>query len=125
MPTMSAFELLAGRISDIRTDEGGANAPGVEKRTVFSPRRHWGDYVARHFSVKEGTAAPFHSHPWPHYMFILSGRCNATIDGTVYPLEGGCWAFVPPDVDHSLENTGEDAFEFICIVPPEGDPDAR
>ncbi|MDI9370629.1 MAG: cupin domain-containing protein [Synergistaceae bacterium] len=121
---MSDFEMLAGRISDIRTEEDGAHASGIEKRVVFSPNRHWSDYVARHFAVSEGTESPFHSHPWPHYIFILSGRCDATIDGTTYPLEGGCWAFVPPGVEHSLRNTGEGSFEFICIVPPEGDPDA-
>ncbi len=119
---MSKGTILAGRLADLPL--GAAHAPGIEKRVVFSPGNHWGDYVARHFRVDWGITTPFHSHPWPHYMFILSGRCKAMIDGTVHQLEGGCWAFVPPDVEHSFENTGDSAFEFICIVPPEGDPEA-
>ncbi|HOO86175.1 MAG TPA: cupin domain-containing protein [Synergistaceae bacterium] len=120
---MADFVLLAGKISDIRLAEDPSHASGIEKRIVFAPGKFWNDYVARHFTVKgKNSKTPFHTHDWPHYVFILSGRCNATIDGTVYPLEKGCWAHVPPNVEHFFESTGEEPLDFICIVPPKGDP---
>ena len=119
---MSEFVLHAGKITDLPVVPDPSH-DGIEKRIVFAPGRFWGEYVARHFTVGcEGTQTPFHSHNWPHYILIMSGRCNATIDGTVYPLEKGCWAFVPPNAEHNLENTGAEPLEFVCIVPPEGDP---
>ena len=124
--TMTDFVLLAGKISDIPQAEEAPHAAGIEKRVVFAPGKFWNDYVARHFSVKgKNTQTQSHTHDWPHYMLILSGRCNATIDGTVYPLGKGCWAHIPPNVEHFMENTGEEPLEFICIVPPEGDPAGR
>lgn len=119
---MSDPVLLAGKIADIPVAEDASHAAGIEKRIVFAPGRFWNDYVARHFTVKGKTTTPFHAHDWPHYVLILSGRCNATIDGTVYPLEKGCWAHVPSNVEHFFENTGDEPLEFVCIVPPKGDP---
>ena len=119
---MSDFVLFAGKISDIPVLEDTFHPAGIEKRVVFAPGKFWDEFVARHFTVNKGTTTPFHTHDWPHYILIMSGRCNATIDGTIYPLEKGCWAHVPSNVEHCMENTGDDALEFVCIVPPKGDP---
>ena len=33
----------------------------------------------------------------------------------------GSWCYIPEDIPHYFKNDGNDIFEFICIVPPEGD----
>ncbi len=119
---MSSKKPYAGKIADIPAATDVPQPEGIERRIVFAPGKFWNDYVARHFTVTKGSNTPFHAHSWPHYILVLEGNCDAKIDGTVYSLERGCWAHVPPDVEHNLTNTGEGPLAFICIVPPEGDP---
>ncbi len=95
---------------------------GTTKRVVFGPGRFWDDYVVRFFTTRSGSRTPFHSHDWPHYILILEGQVKGTIDGRTCELEGGCWAYVPPGVEHVFENVGTGDLKSICMVPKKGDP---
>lgn len=118
---MSCSKCYAGKIADIPVAEDAVHTADVEKRIIFAPGKFWNDYVVRHFTVAGKAQTPFHAHDWPHYVLVLAGKCNAKIDDMVYPLESGCWAHVPSNVEHSFTNTGEDPLAFVCIVPREGD----
>jgi quercetin dioxygenase-like cupin family protein len=119
---MTCSKCNAGKLRDIPRADDAVQPAGIERRIVFAPGKFWDDYVARYFTVEKGAQTPFHTHDWPHYILIMGGTCEAKIDGDVYRLEGGCWAHVPPGVEHNFTNTGEGPLEFVCIVPPEGDP---
>ena len=47
-------------------------------------------------------------------------RSRRSADET-HAVEPGDFAFVPPDEEHQFVNAGDVAFEFLCIVPLEGE----
>ncbi len=112
--------VYAGRLEDLPVIQ--ANDHGeTEKRIVFGPGRFWDDYVARFFTTGPGSTTPFHAHDWPHYILILEGSAKGLIMGQEVEISAGSWAFVPPNTEHSFENTGSGNLKFICIVPKKGD----
>jgi mannose-6-phosphate isomerase-like protein (cupin superfamily) len=50
--------------------------------------------------------------------YFISGRGCFTIDNHVTPIEAGTTIYVPPGGQQFLENTGETAVEFLCLVDP-------
>lgn len=94
--------------------------PGAENVTI---RILMGDNVGaptfamRHFSVGKGGSTPYHTHPWEHEVYVLSGKGKVARKGGETPVEPGSFVFVPPDEEHSFSNAGEDPFEFLCIIP--------
>lgn len=93
----------------------------VLRKMLISPKEGWDGYVMRLFELGEGGYSPKHTHGWPHINYITSGKGILHLDGTDYELEKGSFAFVPGGKIHQFSNTGTDPFEFICIVPEEGD----
>lgn len=106
-------------VQGISFNSGGAK--NVIKKSLIAKNEGWEDYVMRHFEVGEGGCSPKHIHPWPHIVYILSGKGVIEIEGEKHDVREGSYAFIPPDTEHQFLNTGADVFTFICIVPPEGD----
>ncbi len=96
-------------------------APGITRRTVFGPERFWEDYTARLFTMEKGSSVPPHSHDWPHYVLVLSGKGLAEMEGERVELSPMDWIAVPPNQHHHFEQTGEEPLSFVCIVPTRGD----
>jgi quercetin dioxygenase-like cupin family protein len=117
---MSNSELYCGKIEDLPILEGGEDS-SISKRVIFGPGKHWDSHVMRVFTVKPGSATPFHSHDWPHYMIFLKGMAKGLVDNDSAILEKGDFAYVPPNVEHNFKNIGDEDLMFICIVPRKGD----
>lgn len=117
---MSLPRPYCGKIQELPllgTGEGSE----ITKRVVFGPGKFWDSHVMRVFTVKPGSASPFHSHEWPHYVIFLQGKAEGLIDNDRADLEKGDFAYVPPNVEHNFKNMGEEDLMFICIVPTSGD----
>ncbi|MBO8154067.1 cupin domain-containing protein [Thermovirga sp.] len=97
---------------------------GVEKKIVFGPRRFWKDYVMRHFQLDKGAQTPLHTHDWPHYVVILSGKVEFVLNDHSYILDAHSWAYVPSGEKHCFKNLGDSPLNFLCTVPVKGDPEA-
>ena len=93
----------------------------ITKQILVGPEQGWKDHVMRMFTLEKGGAAPRHSHPWQHIIYVVEGVGNLFMDGTDYPLKAGSVAYVPSDILHQVSNAGEQRFVFICIVPEYGD----
>ncbi len=93
---------------------------GVKKYSVVPVEEGW-DYVLRKFVIEEGGFTPKHTHPWVHVNYIIKGEGTLFLNGKENPVKAGDFAYVPPNEEHQFKNTGKGTFEFICIVPPEGD----
>jgi quercetin dioxygenase-like cupin family protein len=91
------------------------------RKTLIGPQEGWEGWVMRLFSLKAGGRTPCHSHPWPHINYVLRGQGVLSIDGKETPLEEGAIAFVPASSLHQFYNASTEDFDFICIVPEEGD----
>lgn len=110
-----------GKINDIAEDSKNNFVEGTEKRVIFSPANYADFMAVRDFKVSAGVVSEPHIHPWAHCILGVAGKGSFIVEGEVVPVEAGTWAYVPQDAIHYFENEGVDTFEFICIVPPEGD----
>lgn len=99
----------------------GNGAKGISKRSVLGPKEGWPDYVMRYFEINEGGHTPRHTHPWPHYVFVVSGKGVAHLEGLNTPIEQGSVIMIPENAIHQFSSDEKHKLCFTCIVPPEGD----
>ena len=94
----------------------------VTKQVVLGPDDGSDEIVLRYFSVAPGGATPYHSHDFPHLVKIEAGRGVAVdADKKEFPLVAGDYVYVDSDEIHNFKNTGDEPFEFICVVPLRGE----
>lgn len=99
----------------------GEGIKNVNKKVIISPKEGWEGHVMRIFELEEQGHTPRHSHSWPHINYIIKGKGTLHLDGKDYEVEAGSYAYVPADKIHQFSNRGKETFEFICIVPEEGE----
>ncbi len=115
--------ITIGRAKDVtpRAYHDGEKVLHVEKRILVGPEQAAPQFVMRHFTVGVGGCSPYHTHPWEHEVYVLSG------EGTVRSAEGGrdvssgAYIYVPPMDEHQFVNAGDEPFVFLCMVPLEGE----
>ncbi len=94
----------------------------VTKQVVLGPEDGSNEIVLRYFAVAPGGATPYHSHDFPHLVKIEAGRGVAVdADKNEYPLIAGDYVYVDANEVHNFRNTGDEPFEFICVVPLHGE----
>ncbi|MDD4237891.1 MAG: cupin domain-containing protein [Desulfotomaculaceae bacterium] len=114
--------MFVGNVKDLEVIKVNApDAVNAFKKTLIGPLEGWEGWVMRLFSLKNGGQSPCHSHPWPHINYILRGQGTISIDGKETPLTEGSVAYVPANSLHQFSSTVTEDFDFICIVPEEGD----
>ncbi|MGC9529179.1 MAG: cupin domain-containing protein [Candidatus Bipolaricaulaceae bacterium] len=96
---------------------GAGGAEGVHKRILIGPQDGAPTFAVRLFSVQAGGHTPRHSHPFEHGVVVLKGSGELVSPEGSIPLRAGHVAYVPPGELHQFRNTGEGAFEFLCVVP--------
>lgn len=79
------------------------------------------NFALRKFSMQKGGGMPRHTNTLEHEQYVLRGEATITIGGETYHVKAGDAVFIPEGVVHSYENTGEEPFEFLCIIPNKED----
>jgi len=94
----------------------------VTKQICIGPGDGSGEIVMRYFSVAPGGSTPYHNHGFPHLVKVEKGA-GVVIDseGVEHGLEQGQMVYVRDNEVHGFKNTGNGAFDFICIVPTRGE----
>jgi quercetin dioxygenase-like cupin family protein len=64
---------------------------------------------------------PEHTNAVEHEQFVLKGQARIGIGGEVHQVQAGNVIFIPQKVRHYYQNTGEEDFEFLCIIPNKED----
>ena len=105
------------KVQNYRQVEGNEAAPGVVMRVVAGPAEGAPNFAMRVFEIQPESATPFHSHPWEHEVFVVSGRGVVRGADTERQLGEGDAVLVPPDEPHCFASTGNDVFRVICVVP--------
>lgn len=68
----------------------------------------------------KGEKIPLHAHNYEHEVFIISGTGKAFTPDTAADVKFGDFLFTRPNEEHGFENTGDDPFRFICVIPIAG-----
>jgi len=115
--------VLVSKSSNVapRIYHDGEKVKHVEKRVLVGPNDDAPNFSMRKFTVGTGGCSPYHTHPWEHEVYVLSGKGEVRHAGGAIPVAAGDFAFVPPNDEHQFVNVGEAPLEFLCMVPLEGE----
>ena len=91
--------------------------PGIIKRDVVCADKGAPNFCMRVFDVEPGSSTPFHSHPWEHEVFVLSGEGVVKSDGTETQIARDSVIFVAPNEQHCFLNSGKKPLRFVCVIP--------
>jgi mannose-6-phosphate isomerase-like protein (cupin superfamily) len=70
--------------------------------------------------------AGMHSHTYDEVVYVVEGEGFLHVDGTEpTPLAPGSCIHLPPLLEHSLENVGDDPMRVLGVFHPSGDPASR
>ena len=73
-------------------------------------------YAMRRFIIKPGGFIQLHYHDYFESLYIIKGKCNATVNGEEIKLAAGDFIFIDTRFEHELRNTGKKDLEFICVI---------
>ena len=79
------------------------------------------NFALRKFSMQKAGGMPRHTNTLEHEQYVLRGEATVTIDDETHHVKSGDVLFIPEGAVHSYLNTGEEPFEFLCIVPNKED----
>jgi quercetin dioxygenase-like cupin family protein len=96
-------------------DDPGAR--GVSIRVLMGENVGAPTFAMRRFSLSPGGGTPYHSHPWEHEVYVLSGNGKVMRKGGETEIATGSFVYVPPDEEHSFTNAGDGPFDFLCVIP--------
>jgi len=89
-------------------------------REILHPDKH---PLRLGYSLARGTLAPGLRSKWhvleaSEVYYFLAGEGRLTVGEEVTRVEAGTTVYVPPGGRQSLENTGNQTIEFLCLVDP-------
>jgi len=90
---------------------------GVKKRVLISETDGAPNFIMRRFTIEPGGHTPFHTHPWEHEIYVLSGTGEVHLGESRHNLSAGTVVLVLPDEAHNFENTGNGPLDFLCSIP--------
>jgi len=79
------------------------------------------NFALRKFSMQPGGGMPRHTNTLEHEQYVLRGQATITIGEETHHVKTGNVVFIPQGVVHSYQNTGDEPFEFLCIIPNKED----
>ena len=79
------------------------------------------NFALRKFSMQRGGGMPRHTNTLEHEQYVLRGEAKITIGDETHHVKTGDVVFIPEGAIHSYENTGNEPFEFLCIIPNKED----
>ncbi|MFH1680392.1 MAG: cupin domain-containing protein [Candidatus Eisenbacteria bacterium] len=94
-----------------------AGIPGVRIRVAIGREEGAPNFVMRYFDVAPGRSTADHSHAWEHEVYVAKGRGAVVTKDGAAPIRAGDTVYVAPYEQHHFENVGQEALEFICVVP--------
>jgi quercetin dioxygenase-like cupin family protein len=97
-----------------------ANAKDTKIQVLISSQEG-PNFALRKFSMQKGGGMPRHTNTVEHEQYVLRGEAAITIGDETHHVNAGDVVFIPEGVVHSYQNTGNEPFEFLCIIPNKED----
>lgn len=90
---------------------------GVTMRRVVSEVDGAEASVMDLFEIAPGGQSPYHSHPWEHQVFVISGCGWCRDETTKHEFREGDVIYVKPGELHAFGNSGRDPVKLVCVIP--------
>ena len=95
-----------------------AKGKGAFLQVLVGPEDGAPNFILRRFTLEPGGRIPAHRHPTiEHEQFVLKGRMTIGLNDEEREVEPGEAVFIPAGVAHWYENRGDEAVEFLCVIP--------
>ena len=104
-------------VAPISVEEIEEATQGVTIRRVISAVDGATDFTMEIFEIGPGGYSAFHTHPWEHQVYVITGGGVVLGDQGEAPFDAGDVIFIPANEPHQFRNTGDDTVEFVCLVP--------
>lgn len=75
------------------------------------------NFALRRFIMEPGGGIPPHTNSVEHEQYVLRGRAKIGIGDDVIEVGKDDVVYIPAGVPHWYQVEGEEAFEFLCVVP--------
>jgi quercetin dioxygenase-like cupin family protein len=75
------------------------------------------NFAMRRFIIEPGGEMPNHTNTVEHEQMVLSGRAKIGINDEIYEVKKNDVVFIPANVPHWYKTEGDEAFEFLCVIP--------
>lgn len=69
--------------------------------------------------------APFHSHTYEEVIYIIDGQGLVHIGSGDFPVQASSSVYLPPLLEHCIENTGAAPLRLLGVFCPAGDPSSK
>ena len=92
----------------------------THKQVLISPDEG-PNFAMRLFTIEPQGEMPLHKNSVEHEQYIVHGRAQIGIGDKTYTVETGDVVFIPANVPHWYRTIGEEAFQFLCMVPNKED----
>ncbi|MEJ2052738.1 MAG: cupin domain-containing protein [Calditrichaceae bacterium] len=79
------------------------------------------NFAMRKFILRPGGSMPNHTNTVEHEQYVLNGQAEISIRGEIYHVKKDDVVFIPAHTEHSYKVTGNQPFEFLCVVPNQKD----
>lgn len=106
-------------VSDVEPTEVSAGVKTT--RQVLISSEEGPNFALRRFVMQPGGGMPRHTNTVEHEQYVLKGRARIGIGEEIHEVKAGNVVFIPEGVPHWYQNTGDEPFEFLCIVPNKPD----
>jgi len=92
------------------------NAVKTTKQVLISTQEA-PNFALRRFVMEPGGGMPRHTNTVEHEQYVLHGKARIGIGDEIFEVKKGDVVFIPENLPHWYQNTGDETFEFLCIVP--------
>jgi len=79
------------------------------------------NFAMRLFTIEKDGSMPNHTNTIEHEQYVVNGKARIAINGEEYDVEKGDVVFIPAGIPHWYKNTGDDDFQFLCLIPNKED----
>ncbi len=93
---------------------------GTSRQILIGPAEA-PNFALRRFVMQPGGGMPAHTNSVEHEQYVLRGTARIGIGEEILNVQAGDVIFIPAGTPHWYAATGEEPFEFLCIVPNKAD----
>jgi quercetin dioxygenase-like cupin family protein len=93
-----------------------AAGTGTTRQVLIGPKEA-PHFALRRFVMQPGGGMPPHTNTVEHEQYVLGGRATIGIGDQTVEVSRGDVLYIPAGTPHWYKAHGEEAFEFLCVVP--------